>query len=572
MTDDTRWAARYALCEELWRDQPRVIWDGALSTALLGPDHRVRGVEARAPEGGLAALLADLVPRRASERDLGRVDVWMGVRDEAVGRRLAPRRPGTQFLTLAPLCDAIRRRQWSVAFIDLSDLLVSDGLEQPARLSARGHEMVDALASRASASTTVVVSAAARGVGDPVGLEYDGIVELAETISGGRVPVRVYGLLEPRIVAAVELSEPDPATLRRQAVPGRGIDDAARDRDDEARTVDIQSGRGGARRGSGAWRDGKPRAARWSGQGEHESTSAGLRTPRAAGPTLPGPDAEEFDDFEDLEDSEDLEEVPLAYDNTLGDREPTILHYIALIGEAAQSDVADGMTLVELPSQGAAAFGSAEAVTDRIAPSPLRAQLQESRRQADLSAIERQGLVERLDDVESTNVTLQAEVASLRDALAHALAPGPGVEDGAGAPDGAAPSVGVEGGRLDEAVAQLQSLRWQLAQTQRALDAARARPVEALEAEVARLKRVVPRPSSPGQVSPSPTGLSDTAYPMPVRFGRPSPAKPCAERPLLAEVDALLHRVERSDISALELRRQLLAVRAGLAQRLLSRS
>ncbi|MEM6995340.1 MAG: hypothetical protein AAF721_32825, partial [Myxococcota bacterium] len=613
MTDDLRWAARYAFCEELWRDRPRVVWDRHVESALgehpgvpqrrrgddpdgTGDPPRTGDDEADEPEAALRELLEGLVPaggRRGSDGRGRRIDVSMGVADEATGRRLAPRRPATQFLTLAPLCDAIRRRDWAVALVDLSDLLVSDGPGESSRLSVRGAELVDALSSRlADGDRTVVVSVVAadadlpgglQGGADPLafGVDYDGLLDMIAPLLDAELDVRIYALLKPPMTAIVELGmgEEDDAlgeehtaeviprgpasdgTLRVARLT-RASDARRAELDDDAQTAEVQRP-GGARRGSGAWRDGKPRGARWSEGNEFETTTPVVHEPPAAAEAAAGAD-----------------DVPLSYDNTLGSREPQAYEYVAVVGVGAVRGVAEGMTLVELPP----GAEPAPVAQDEEPPPPLRAQLAESRRQADLAAIERNGLVERLDDLESANVTLTAEASELRDRLARALAEAP------------EPGAAEDPQRLDAARAEVQSLRWELTRVNKALDAARARPVPALEAEVARLTAQLQQgPDSegaPGEVattpedlpvSPPAAGLSVAERPTTevngskhAASGRQSQADPRggtngargptagARRSLLREVDALLHRIERSDISALELRQRLLAVRRGL--------
>ena len=137
---DLRWAARLAFCEELWRDRARIVWDRRVEAVLA---------EGQTEDDALWRLVDAVVPQRAAlDGARKRIDVSMGVGEEVMARRLAPRRPGTQFLTFGPLCEAIRRRDWEVALLDLSDLLMVDEPGGASRLSMRGTELVDAVASR----------------------------------------------------------------------------------------------------------------------------------------------------------------------------------------------------------------------------------------------------------------------------------------------------------------------------------------------------------------------------------------------------------------------------------------
>lgn len=587
---DLRWAARLAFCEELWRDRARIVWDrrieAVLAASVAEPDE----------DDPLARLVDAVVPRRAAlDGARKRIDVSMGVGEEPIARRLAPRRPGTQFLTFGPLCEAIRRRDWDVALLDLSDLLMVDEPGGPSRLSMRGTELIDAVASRLTEAdaedddgpaVVLGVLAETPGGGDAVtyGVDFSGLLELLEPLLQHDVPVRLYGMLRPTMAALVELSVEDDdgdgddddedlvddleRTLHEPR-SGPPLDSTFPVRthrgetEDEAKTAELRPRQDGVsvRRGSGTWRDGPRRE--WSAAGELEITSPLRRSPpeavtarigRRADVEDEGEEGEEGEEGDEGEDGDDGEDVPLSFDNTLGAVEPTIVEYVVVAGAGIDDAVADGMTLIELPEL-AAAIGiglSAEG-----APAPLRAQLAESRRQVDLSAIERQRLVERLDNLESANTELRTEAADLRDRLARALTE-------------TAPAQGQE--RLDMAQAELQSLRWQLTQTQRSLDAARARPVEELEAEVAMLSARLSNDEAPpsgrsnGQAGPpvssSPTGLSS-----PAPIDRPADgSKAGGTRVLLARVDAMVQRVERSDISALELRKRLVELRDGLTR------
>src|SRR5690606_22348324 len=93
MTDDLRWAVRYAFLEDLWRDRPRVVVDAGLEAALR---ERPR---ARRDGDRLDALLDALVPRSPQAR------TWVAVTDESVGRELAQTRPGTGFLPRSSFAD-----------------------------------------------------------------------------------------------------------------------------------------------------------------------------------------------------------------------------------------------------------------------------------------------------------------------------------------------------------------------------------------------------------------------------------------------------------------------------------
>lgn len=613
MTGDLRWATRYAFSDELWRGRARIVLDSRLEAALA----RTSPSSVPEVEAG-AALFDDLVPRVAQRRDTGddaRLDVWMGVTDEATGRRLAPRRPGTQFLGLSALCETIRRRRWEVALVDLTDLLVP-GEDGRARLSVRGSEVVAALASRpASDGHGIVLSV--RADPDTGGLDYDDLLQLlprlAPELADSRA--RIYGVYAPPIAAVVELSEeadggePDPSETTTLEDDG-GADRTAQlvrprvEADEHAKTLSVRvPPREGAadapapRRGTGSWRGRgedvtpEPRDSRATA-GELLVDGSFERTLPGAGSAPPVEDGApssalgvDGDAAEGPDDAGVDEEVPLSFDNTLGSRAPRITEYIVVLGPQAP----EGMTLVELPErlEGDAADGASDSTSAGV----LRAQLVSARRHADLAALERQTLLERVDELESQHRSTTREMSELRDRLARALAEGDDAPTIVGrsaadrseadnSEDAAIGGASDRAARLDAAQAELQTLRWRLAQAEHALDEARARPVDALEAELAatRARLAMAQAPQPADDPAAPTAHIGAA-PQPegrdgerVRElwqegGHPaSLLDPRQAATLLASLQRLLARVERGGLPALELRRRLLELRAGVSR------
>jgi len=344
MTDDLRWAVRYAFLEDLWRDRNRVIVDAGLEMALRGSSR------AGGSDEPLSELVDGLVPRVPKSR------TWMAVSDEAVGRELARTRPGTGFLPRASFADVVAHRDWAVALVELSAL--DD--EAPG-----GTRLREQLAERARDGRTVVVSvratAAADDDDDDAGFAALGEL-LDESLGGGRI----YGVYRPPMAAVV--------------------------------------------------------------------------------------------DFGGDDDGED-DEVPLSFDNTLGTQSPTFIEYVAIAGE--HPPLPEGMTLVELPLE-ADAGGGDDVLRDRL----LQAQ-----RQAELAAIDRQALLEKVDQLETARERLEQQAGELRDQLARAVTE---------------PTDAAE--QLQASQADNQALRWKVQQLERELDEVRARPVDALEAEVATLR------------------------------------------------------------------------------------
>ena len=163
-------------------------------------------------------------------------------------------------------------------------------------------------------------------------------------------------------------------------------------------------------------------------------------------------------------DDEDDEDVPLSFDNTLGSQAPAFVEYVAVAGELDELPV--GMTLVELPPDAGPPVAAAD--------EGLRGQLVQAQRQAELAAIDRQALLEKVDELESAQSELEHQAAELRDHLARAVTE--------------AEAEAAHDDRLQSSLADNQALRWKVQQLERELEEAKARPVEALEAEVAELR------------------------------------------------------------------------------------
>lgn len=217
------------------------------------------------------------------------------------------------------------------------------------------------------------------------------------------------------------------------------------------------------------------------------------------------------------------EEVPLYFDNSLGAQEPELDF---LLGVCTATSLPDGLGLIELP---AAAAGR---------PSGIRAQLASSQQRAERAEVERQELLDRLDAMQRENRELRAAVEA-----------GPGPFD-ALARDEA----------LETAMAREQALKWKVSALEHQLSQALARPVEALEAEVARLTAVAAVPTAvsgdfeaPGD--PAPSGRREQHEELVVLV-----QDPARDEALAARLRALVHRLERGGIGVLALRRELDAI------------
>jgi hypothetical protein len=181
---------------------------------------------------------------------------------------------------------------------------------------------------------------------------------------------------------------------------------------------------------------------------------------------------EDEEDDEGEADDEDAE-VPLGFDNRLGDdlRYDT---YLAVVGAA---EPPPGVTLVELPAppEPVARSDARAGKSDEL--ENLRIQLAQARRQVELAAIARQSLVAQLDAAQARVDALEDQVAEL-----HRRAAAPVAE---AAPAASGPPAEL---RPDAAQAAALALRWELEQVREELRRALGRPVEALEREVAELR------------------------------------------------------------------------------------
>ncbi|MEM7160548.1 MAG: hypothetical protein AAF799_47365 [Myxococcota bacterium] len=352
MTDDLRWAVRYAFAEDLWRNRARVIVDAGLEATLR--EGSSRPADDESPLGELADAL---VPRASKAR------TWVAVADEAVARELAQARPGTGFLPRASFAEVVAHRDWEVALVELAAL--SDDVPGGTQLRAE-------LAQRAKQGRTVIIGARALYDEDDEDITFEALSDLLEEQLGGG---RIFGVYRPPMAGVVDF-----------------------------------------------------------GGGEEEG------------------------------ESED-EEVPLSFDNTLGSQAPRFVEYVAVAGQAPP--LPEGLTLVELPADA----GSIVASSDDA----LRGQLVQAQRQAELAAIDRQALLEKVDDLESEQAQLERQATELRDRLARAVNEAP-------------PEASEAHERLQAALADNQALRWKVQQIERELRDSRARPVDELEAEVAQLR------------------------------------------------------------------------------------
>lgn len=290
------------------------------------------------------------------------------------------------------------------------------------------------------------------------------------------------------------------------------------------------------------------------------------------------------------------ESIDIEVDNTLGSEQPRFDLFLAVIGDRVPSE---GLTYVELPPDEGAPIRATIQAAEKAFVSPaggekagddevaaLRAQLAEAQRRGDLQAIERLALLEKLEQAEE-------RAAGLGEQLERRHAAAGAVELGSGQTEGG------EGPRLDAVLAREQALRWELDRTRAELERLQARPVETLEAEVAALRarlrdseaesqRLRDRVAEAEGALSALEGGSDELDQFDVIDAELSDA--LAEQALLDELersmsvetparerkrleslgrlDRTLRKLERgADVSALELHRELVAIRKLLAPR-----
>lgn len=515
MTDVIGWAARYQFLDELWRGQDRIIFDPALEGSL-----RVGG--AGVGHGSHEAL-ADLSDALLPREDAGE-NVWVALSNPRRGAEYSRYRPGTTFVGLDEAASIAADEDWAVAIVDVAGMVADEstlrsvapgtvGVE--ARLDPRLTSFVEVLSEVAESGRSVVLSVPS---GDADGLDYTAFANLAASLLPA---ARIYGVGGAAAAMVYDFG------------PLEDDDDEDEDYDDD---VD----------GEGAdYRVGYDADADYDEDGD--SYDADLDAAEAEWTTPGGIEPEDLAEESFERDGAD-EEVPIDYDNSLGDAEPQIVAWLAV---ASVRPLSEGLTVLELPAGTTGAPGTVERDDSQV-----RAQLEQVQRQADLAAIERQRLLEQLEEAED-------RIASLTDEREHLL---DGAAEVAELNTGAPPSETVDaepsGERLDAVLAREQALRWELEQVRAELENVRARPVSELEADVARLEALAAGKSTEpvaGPVAPN-TKPREPAAPQPM------PARSDATARLRGEVDRLLRRIERGGLPSLELHRELSRLRRALGR------
>jgi hypothetical protein len=529
MPDDLRWAARFAFLEELWRDRPRVVVDRGLEAWLSA------GVSAEGDDDPVAALVDRLLPASA-----GGPRAFMATHDAATARELSRTRPATGFVPVERLADLLQHRDVQVAIVDLTGVDVDSDAETTAVahssatevaagrrvLGPTARRVLEQLGEAARAGKAVAIVLPA-GAGPGAFDDVQAMELLTDALGTGRL----YGLYPPRMTALVDYGVPGDAEgeedeLDLDEEPLEDDDDELdEDEDDEALVED-----------------------------EDEDEDDDLET---AARVEPGEDDED-DETDEADEAED--EVPLSFDNTLGTMSPPIEEWLLVAGVPGP---ADGLSLVEVREA---------ATTTALPPATWRAQLHEAQRQADLQAIEVQRWAERADELAADNERLRTALAETQDELARAVH----AADAAplappASPSGTGTDLQTEA-RLEAAAAEVQGLKWRIGQLEEQLEAAQARPLDELEAELAMLRARLHAASDAedrGRASPHPDAdrpeSSRTAIDVhAAELSRPGAPAGTHVQAAVRVLEALVHRLERGGIEAVRLRTDLLALKERL--------
>jgi hypothetical protein len=538
--------ARYQFLEDLWRGQDRIVFDTALEEGLRsgGPGLGHQSHPA------LAALCDALLPREVVEES-----VWVALANPRRAAEYARLRGGTTFVGLDEAPGVGTDEDWQVALVDLGGMMAQAGEADDARVSerleARLAALLEVLGERAAQGRTVAVSAPATAEG---GLDYETFAALL----GELLPTaRVYGISTADAALVFDFGEVEVEVEVEGEVEGDGDEDDLdlRAEYDEGDLAPVG--------------DGDREADEYEADldaAEDEWTDHGMDgIDRDIDPDIDDDEDQDEDGFDDGDD------VSVDYDNSLGDEEPRVIAWVAV---HSRRELTDGMTVIELPSSPAPGPGPRD--------SALRAQLAQVQRQADLTAIERQRLAEQLDEAEERIASLVEEREQLIEDELDADASGGEVIDLV-APVADPSPVGVHSGgrsgdqgtaesaaRLDAALVREQVLRWELNQVKAELEQVRSRPVDELEAELARLRaqlaaRAPDRSGQNGSPAAPRREASDEASAETVFvFTETTPPilAMAAESPRLrGELDRLLRRIERGGMPTLELHRALKRLR-----------
>lgn len=511
------WAARYQFTFELWKGAARLVIDPSLERALGSG-------ESFSPE--VRALLDDLLPAGGGGRDLAAT--WMGMERGRMAAQYARRFGGVIFGDLEAATSFAEDEDWQCALVDLGGLLDDAGPGEDPSLETR---LRPALAAALESigehiedeGRRLVLSAPADDVAGVRGVSLDRFVEYIDETFGG---ARVYALASAPMVAVFEIDrdadEDDDLEAEEPEEDTAIIDTASRseDGDDDAYDAELDEAE-----------------ATWS-QGPGPRTQVQLE-------------------------GDELEEPTIDLETSLASAEPKFIAFVAVVDTPNAAHGVAQVTYVELPGPADEAPASPAARESEGADAAgLRAQLAQAQRQAELLALEKQRLLEELEEA--------------HDEL-DALADPESTVSGRHNPDGE--QMGSDGqARLDAALAQAQELRWRVRELEGRNAELLARPVSELEASHAQLQAELDALRSSPAAAARPKEHQTTTRSRTASTRREEAPRPPRDEPqpdasvgwigeLVARVDGLLRRVERGGLPALELHASLKKLRHRLTRR-----
>jgi hypothetical protein len=524
MADLPRWASRYQLTRELWRDKERVVLDPGLERVLGTGELETLGIN----DSPLADLLADLVPGEPREPP-----VWFLLDNARAAAEHARRKAGATFVGIRDGAELATEESWEAALVDLTGALAETdgpGALSP-RLSPSLSAFIEVVAERAEEGGRVVtLSAPSRSWAGNRGVDLDDFVDFVMTAFPG---ARVFALSDAPMVAAYDLGieladeleyaygddddddDADLVTLEK-APSYSELDEVPADEEDEY-DADLDDAE-----------------ATWSNVLASSTYSpAAERTLASHRADRPPEDARRSEPAHSAED-----DVAIDYDNSLARAQPEFWGWIAIVGG---QELADGVTLVELPTSTARVAPRRRSRSTDQDDAGLRAQLGRAVAEADRLAIERQRLIEELDDA-------RERIADLEDA-----------DDGEElfARGGGEPGMAMTASEAEAYAAREQELRWRMAHLQSQVEALTTRPVT--DDEIARAR--VEAQAAAQRVHAENEASADGDDPLAAGVE----AREDAQRSRLAlrrELDGLLVRLERGGATTLELHRALKRMRA----------
>jgi hypothetical protein len=221
MRDDSSWAARYQFLAELWRGRDRVIFDPWLERRVLAWGRRRVGLDDAA-----RGLLEELLPTAG---DGERGQVWMILAEGDRAGELSRLRPGVVFIGLDEATSVLAEEAWTVALIEVGELVASASDGEAGRdVAVLTEALLDAVDDHRETRTIAL------GASDPDGEDaYDALRSLADAYLSGAA---IYGIARANVMVAYALAAEAPKEDRD------GEDSDSADGSDD---VEFDNGLGG---------------------------------------------------------------------------------------------------------------------------------------------------------------------------------------------------------------------------------------------------------------------------------------------------------------------------------------